>query len=180
MAFNHTAGETFLFLDISDGDIFNLDLTDDGVQRFYRGVPSGQALAEADTVPLTSECRSLMPYAPVEQAASLSGNDVVLTWTRRTRVGGGLGPPAVAFAGEVPISEDSEEYEVDVITTDQGDPSPARSFTGLSTPTVTYTAAQQATDGFTAPISSITIDVYQISAQVGRGFTQRVTISQIV
>ena len=40
-----------------------------------------------------------------------------------------------------------------------------RAVTGLTAPTFTYTAAMQATD---APVAKVR--VYQISAQVGRGF----------
>jgi hypothetical protein len=40
---------------------------------------------------------------------------------------------------------------------------------------VTYTAVDQTTD-FGAPQSAIDIAVYQLSANVGRGFTERATL----
>jgi hypothetical protein len=43
-----------------------------------------------------------------------------------------------------------------------------RSFTGVTSPTITYTAAEQSADWGTVP-SSFTINVYQISSRYGRG-----------
>lgn len=50
-----------------------------------------------------------------------------------------------------------------------------RTITGLTTPTALYTAAQQVTD-FGATQSSILVNVYQISAAVGRGYAGIATL----
>jgi hypothetical protein len=63
----------------------------------------------------------------------------------------------------VPLGEDSEAYEVNVMN----GAAVVRTLTS-STPTVTYTATQQTAD-FGAPQSSYTVRVYQISASYGRG-----------
>jgi hypothetical protein len=50
-----------------------------------------------------------------------------------------------------------------------------RTFTGLSSATTPYTAAQQTTD-FGSGQSSITFNVYQVSDAVGRGFVATATV----
>jgi hypothetical protein len=104
----------------------------------------------------------LKPYAPVHLAASGSfGADITLSWVRRTRVGGEL----IDGTGEVPLAEDSEAYEVHVLDPDG---EVVRTVTGLTSPSWTYTAAMQAED-----FPAVAVRVYQISAQVGRGFAGR-------
>lgn len=121
------------------------------------------------TVQTATEYRRLMigrgeqPYAPAHIAGTRDGsNNLTVTWVRRTRIGGEL----VDLTGNVPLGEESEEYEVDI--RDAADTTTLRTFTGLTSPTVTYTAAQQTTDGLT-PGDPVRVRVYQISAVVGRG-----------
>jgi hypothetical protein len=45
-----------------------------------------------------------------------------------------------------------------------------RRFTGLTAPTLTYTAAEMSADGFTPATDTLCLVVYQLSAVVGRGF----------
>ena len=52
-------------------------------------------------------------------------------------------------------------------------PSVARMIT-VSTPTITYTSAQQVTD-FGATQASVTMDVFQLSQRVGRGNVLTIT-----
>jgi hypothetical protein len=171
MAYSHTIGETFLFLDMATGGVFHLGLTEVDAARYYKGVHSNQSFDQARLITLTSEGRALMPYAPYLEAASLGGgNDITLTWERRSRVG-------FHYQGTttIPLNEDSEAYEVDIYDTPGG--SVVRTITGLSSATTLYTSAQQTTDGFSPPLAALTIMVYQISAQVGRGFSNEVTIN---
>jgi hypothetical protein len=107
--------------------------------------------------------RAEQPYAPVHIAGSRDGaNNLTVTWVRRTRIGGEL----VDLTGAVPLGEESELYEVDI--RDAADTATLRTFAGLASPTVTYTAAQQTADGLT-PGDPVRMHVYQISAVVGRG-----------
>jgi hypothetical protein len=121
------------------------------------------------TVQTASELRQLMlgrgeqPYAPVHIAGTRDGsNNLIITWVRRTRIGGEL----VDLTGAVPLGEAAELYEVDIRNT--ADTATLRSFTGLTSTTVTYTAADQTADGLT-PGDPVRVRVYQISAIVGRG-----------
>jgi hypothetical protein len=114
-----------------------------------------------------------MPYAPVNAERTLSGSNIVLTWIRRTRLGGLL----VDGTDTVPLGEASEAYEVyflansDVSGFDPTNPATyVRAYTGLSSPTLTYTAAQMTADGFDPATGTIFAVIYQLSAVVGRGF----------
>jgi hypothetical protein len=108
----------------------------------------------------------LKPYAPVHLTASGSfGADMMLSWVRRTRIGGDLKD---GF-GTVLLAEDTEEYELEILGPDDD---VRRAVPGLTSSTFTYTVAMQAEDfpeGY--PVSAFV--VYQTSAQVGRGFSAR-------
>jgi hypothetical protein len=67
----------------------------------------------------------------------------------------------------VPLAEDSEAYELEVLDGPGG--SVARTATGLTSPSFTYTTAMQSAD-FVGAQTELTFWVYQVSAQVGRGF----------
>ena len=103
------------------------------------------------------------PWAPSAVKLAQSGGDIVMTWERRTRLTG----PLHDNDADVPLDEATEEYELDIYRNG----AIVRAVTGLSARTFTYTAAMQSADGFTSP-SSIKLDLYQISATVGRGFAR--------
>lgn len=166
----HAAGDIFVLLNPSTVDLVSLTLGEVGSTRFYKGITSGQLFEDAPTTTKVSAGNDLKPYHPASHGVTIDGgNDLTLTWVRRTRVGGQLQDGS----GIVPLSEDSEEYEVDILDAPGG--SVVRTFTGLSSPTVTYTSANQTSDGFSPPLTQLTFKVFQVSAQVGRGFTLEVT-----
>jgi hypothetical protein len=163
------------------GDLFVL-LDDDGVARrplgldrlgdtfHYRAVGRGGELRDARTAQLTLAGNDLKPYAPAQLKATGSwGSNVTLSWQRCTRVGGEL----IDGTGEVPLAEDSEEYEVEILDGPSG--AVLRTETGLSGPEFTYTTAMQSAD-FGMAQTELTFRVYQISAQVGRGFAGEGTV----
>ena len=168
---NHSAGDTFVLLVAAAGVKVGLELSEKDATRYYKGVTSGTLFEEALTEVKASPLNDLKPYAVVSHAATLGGaDDIHISWIRRTRVGGGLQDGT----GTVPINEDSEEYEIEIFDGPSG--TEVREVTGLSSPAYTYNAADQATDGFTPPLSQLTVKIYQVSAQVGRGFAKEVTI----
>jgi hypothetical protein len=113
-----------------------------------------------------------MPYHPAQpKMVDGASSSTDFTWERRTRVGGEVFDDVAL----VPLSEDTEEYELEIFDGPGG--SIVRTVTGLTTPAYNYSSANQTTDGFTPPIQTATIKLYQISAQVGRGFSEEVTIS---
>lgn len=172
MVNGHVPGETFILLIPGDIEKISLTLGERNAVRYYKSVGSGQLFENAELKTLTSSHRALMPYAVAQIKAEPGTSDSIdFSWVRRTRVGGQLQD---GF-GDVPLNEDSEEYEIDIYDGPGG--SIVRAVTGLSTPDYNYTSANQTSDGFTPPISSVTIRVYQISAQVGRGFSREVTLN---
>lgn len=111
---------------------------------------------------------ALYPWAPQNVKAALEvGDDVSLSWSRRDRL---------AVRDEVTdvlaLSEGSERYDLEILA----GASIVRTLTDLTSPAYTYTAADQATDGFTSPLSSIKVRVYQKGA-LGRGFMKETTVN---
>lgn len=168
MSYDHTAGELFVLLIPADSEMEALTLAELNAVRYYRGVGTGQYIEEAAKQTLISNHRALMPYAPVHVRAVANSSDIDISWVRRTRVGGGLKDGT----GTVPLSEDTEAYEIDIYDGAGGDV--IRTVTGIVEEAYTYLEADIVTDFGSMP-SELTLCVYQISAQVGRGFTYEVT-----
>jgi hypothetical protein len=74
-------------------------------------------------------------------------------------------------AVDIPLIQEAERYEVEIM---QG-VTLKRTIIGLTSPTTIYTAAQQVTD-FGSAQSSVLVNVYQLSAAVGRGYAGIATI----
>ena len=155
----HAASESFVKLDSLVGIDFVGALTEAiGVSYNYRIKNASDAVGTASahtTGGLALECYPAEgPYAGFNDSG-----DCILTWCRGDRY-----EFAVADfpdGGDIEMSELSESYEVDVIH-----PSTyavVRTLTS-STPTVTYTAAQQSADSY--PAGTITFDIYQLSGVV--------------
>jgi hypothetical protein len=102
--------------------------------------------------------RGLIPLSPVHVRGARSAGDLTITWKRRTRIGGDSWDSV-----EVPLGEDSERYEIDIL-----DGSDVVRTLSVTSPTATYTAAQQ-TDDFGSPQSSVSLRIYQLSTTAGRG-----------
>ncbi len=170
----HSAGAFFVLLDAESGGLLPLSLGEKDQTRFYRGVTSGQLFEDSDLTTKISPLNDLKPYAVADADATLGGgDDITLTWKRRTRVGGEL----IDGTGTVPLSEDSEEYELEIFDGPGG--TEVREVTGLSAPTFVYTSGDQTTDGFSPPLSKLTVKIYQISAQVGRGLVEEQTLDVV-
>lgn len=154
----HAARDVFVLAD--NAVTASMGLSEVGTALSFKAITAGRTTGfPVHLTPYTGA--SLKPYAPCQLEAVQSGSDWVLGWVRRTRVGG-----AWTSGTTIPLSELSELYEVEVMD----GATVKRSFTGLASPTVTYTAAQQTTDWGAALTSPPVFRVYQISAAVGRGF----------
>jgi hypothetical protein len=176
LCYNHLPGEIFLPLPDYEDDAVSVDyvplkLEEIRQSRFYKGVGDRQLFEDAETVGKISEGRALMPYAPANIHTSLSGNDVVFTWFRRDRLGAEI--ELDDLGGDILLSEDEEVYEIDVLDEPGGDI--VRTIIEIPGPTYTYTDADQTTDGLEAE-AQLTVRIYQISGQVGRGFAQEITL----
>jgi hypothetical protein len=98
------------------------------------------------------------------------GSNITLSWVRRTRLGGEW----VDAFETVPVAEDAEVYELEILDGPGGNV--VRTATGITSASFVYTTAMQSAD-FGTPQTALTFRVYQISAQVGRGFPSEDTVS---
>lgn len=162
-----TAGASFVML---GGELARVSMAPGEVRLplNWRYGPANRDIADrsyaASTHAFTG--RGLKPLSPAHvRATRAGGGDVTLTWLRRTRIGGDSWDDA-----DVPLSEETERYEVDVFD----GPDVVRTIVS-SSPTCTYTAADQGADFGTAQ-SSIAVAVYQISAAYGRGTPKHATV----
>lgn len=155
------AGASFVLLDTKTAGGVFVPLADLGKTRVYRASEAKQDRSTGDVRSIVAAGYDLMPYAPVHvHAEGEQDDDWTFSWTRRTRVGGEL----ASGTGTVPLQEDNEKYEVDIylngglVRTLESD-----------VPQTVYTVAMQVEDGYQhTDIGEIL--VYQLSAQVGRGF----------
>jgi hypothetical protein len=159
---NRAAGDVFIIL---DDEAARLRLQSPAsllsATRYYRLRGQFDVPATATVVTKAARGRAERPYAPVHITGTRDqSNNLTVTWVRRTRVGGELRD----LTGDVPLGETSETYEVEFLNGN----TVVRTVTGLTSPTVTYSAAQQTTDGIT-PGNPVGVRVYQMSALVGRG-----------
>ncbi len=172
---NHAIGDLFVLLETDTVDKIPLPTGDKNLIRYFKGVTSGQVFEEAPLTTASTPLNDLKPYAVVNHVASIeSNNDIHLTWVRRTRVGGAL----IDGQGAVPLSEDSENYDVDFFVS-AGAPTAVRIVSTVASAGTVYTSAQQVADGLATPISTLTVKVFQNSAQVGRGFSKKLTLDVV-
>ncbi len=137
------------------------------VPFFYKSVSLYQLDTSVSSVSFTNTCEALKPYSPVMVAASRNGGgDIALTWVRRSRI-----PSAWSDGVDVPLGETAERYDVEIISGG----TVVRTITGLTTAAATYLAAEQVTD-FGGTQASLTVRIYQVSPEVGRGAPRVATI----
>jgi len=160
---NNEVGSVWVSLDLATTQTFPQPLEEVNTQVYFRTIPVGQTVLDARVIPFTSEGNSLKPYAPVNEEVTTDNTDITITWERRTRINGGL----QNGEGEVPLNEDSEAYEIDIYNA-FGD-AVIRTLNSTTT-TVDYLNADIIAD-FGAIPATLKIAVYQMSAQVGRGFS---------
>ena len=135
----HAVGDLFVLLDGDGVTRRPLGLDRLGDTLHYRAVGRGGELRDARTAQLTLGGNDLKPYAPAQLEATGSwGSNVTLSWQRRTRVGGEL----IDGSGEVPLAEDTEEYELEILFAG----AIVRMVEDLTSPSYVYSAANQAVD----------------------------------
>lgn len=155
------AGASFILLTTkSTGGTF-LQLPELGKVRTYRVSEARQDRETGDVRSIVAAGYDLMPYAPVHLTATgEQDEDWIFNWVRRTRIHGDL----ASGTGVVPLQEDAEKYEVDIYINGV-----LKRTLITEMPTATYTVAMQTEDGYqNTDIGEVV--VYQVSAQVGRGF----------
>jgi hypothetical protein len=153
-------GDRFVMLSTGTLTRVGLDLSLVNKPMQYKAVAAGLPIDSATTQAFTGNAEALRPFSPgfITGERDVAGN-LTIRWIRRGRIGQTLAPGA-----DIPLSEEIEDYEVEILT---GDGEARRTISTL-TPSAVYTADQQVVD-FGSVQESVTVRVYQISAAVGRG-----------
>ncbi len=162
----HVINERVVVLSASTLVRVDVSLSDHLSTFFYKAMTLGSSQFSSKTVEQLLNLRSQMPYAPSHIAGTIAADDWTFTLVRRTRIGGSWRN----LISNPPLGESSESYEWDVLNGS----TVVRILTSTS-PTVGYTSAQQVTD-FGSNQTTLELNVYQISGDVGRGFTRNVTL----
>ena len=160
------AGARFVLLDQSLS-IVDMTPADVGLPHNWTYGPANRDIGHSsyDNAVHAFSGMGLRPYSPVHVRASRVSGDLVIRWTRRTRIGGDNWEQV-----DVPLSEDIESYEVDIL--DSG--TVLRTLV-VTEPVVTYTSAQQITD-FGSPQNAVDVRVHQTSTDYGRGSARAATV----
>lgn len=103
-------GSDFVLIDAAVTQV-DLPLSARGLERHYRVGPAARAYDHPSFKHFVEEFSAvgLRPYAPAHLAAQSKADDIVLTWTRRTRIDGDNWQ-----GDEVPLGEASERYRAQV------------------------------------------------------------------
>lgn len=162
----HAVNERFVLLERSALRFIPADPVDVGVERTLKAVTFGNRLAGATPRVLTYEGNNLKPLSPVHfHGGRDAAGNLNMAWVRRTRLNA-----VWRDYVDAPLGEASESYEIDVLNG-----STVVRTLSATTNSKQYTAAQQTTD-FGSPQASITLNLYQVSARVGRGFARSATL----
>lgn len=169
----HVAGERFICLDAATVALALESTSSRGQQRYYKAVARGGSQLAAPMTSLVYEPRDLMPYPVADIRRAVTPTEITVTWERCTRMGGGW----QNGTGTVPLQERFERYEAYILKTPfagdlskgAGPETYARKI-DLSSPTFTYTIAQQLEDVFDYETDTLHVVIYQLSDAVGRGF----------
>jgi hypothetical protein len=139
-----------------------------GRALLWRVGPAGVDAGDDAVVELAGAATNaaLRPYAPARVSARREAQGVTISWIRRTRLGGDGWE-----AGEVPLGEDHEAYEVDIMAG-----ALVRRTLASTTTSLFYSAADEIAD-FGTPQQSLIVRVHQLSALTGRGTMKEVTLN---
>jgi hypothetical protein len=170
---SHTASETFCVLGVAGMGLVAMQSADLGKLWYYKAASAGVALSKVTAKTITPTGLLLKPFAPVDLRVNRVTTSTVFTWKRCTR----LAPRFTGTLGiNVPLGETSELYDIEFYS-DASYTTLKRTYSGLTSPTATYTSANQVTD-FGANQTDFYIRVYQVSAVVGRGYALQVNATR--
>jgi hypothetical protein len=155
---NHAVGDQILLLDKAIPVEVGTD--DIGDSMSFKIQSIGRDVDAAAAIDLTYDGNTLKPYAPARIVWTTDGTDMFGEIIRRTRVGG-----AWVGGSTIPLSENSEAYEVDIYHGSTF----KRTITVTGTNTFTYTGAEITADSNTVGVAP-PVNAYQMSDTVGRGF----------
>ena len=158
---NHVVGEDFVLLDSALGKI-SVPNQLINASRLYKAVSVGQSISDVTGVSYVYHGNSLKPYSPVHiKGVRDSGTgDLTISWIRRTRRNNDWND----FT-DVPLNEEFEKYEVDILDNSS---QVVRTTEVSDSANIVYSSANQIAD-FGSNQSVVKVNIYQISARIGRG-----------
>lgn len=107
----HTSTDRVIFLDGSE-QLVPIDITRLNGEFNYKAVTVNQDVADATAIPFTWTGGNLRPLSPVNLRGTRdSEGGLLIEWTRRGRLAPGLTP-----GSDVPVSEETENYVVEIYT----------------------------------------------------------------
>lgn len=161
----HEVGDRFVLLQPQGMRVVAAELARLGQERRYKAVSVGRPVGSVDTIGFAWTAEKLKPLAPFNVRGARDGSgDLTITWNRRTRYSDNW------LRGIVPLGEAREAYEVEILSG-----STVKRVLTSSTPSVVYSAADQAADFGSVP-SSVSVRVYQLSDVIGRGYAASATV----
>lgn len=168
----HTKGERFIRLSLDGIRRIKDELADLDIERLFRAVTSGTLLEDTITTLFTNTGISLKPWAPiVDTVGTVDGsNNLTINWLRRSRLRGRNGRDFF----DPPLGEASESFEIEIWN--DAETTVLRTLTA-TTNSVVYSNANQVTDFGGTKISDVHVRVYQMSADVGRGYPGRAIVN---
>lgn len=162
----HQMGDRFVVMGVPGMLRPNLDGGSIGQEQLFRAITLGRSFNSMASQEFTNTAEGLKPFSPVNLRKSFSGTDIVLTWSRRTRL------TENAFAGFLPLGETSERYDVTIYSDTTF--TTVKRVIQVFAETATYTAAQQIAD-FGATQTTINVRVQQRSDSIGLGHELQAT-----
>lgn len=160
---SHAVGDSVVMLDPARLEFIGMSSSAIGVQRLYAGVTLRQTLDPNYAQAFTYTAENFKPLPPIHiKGAKNSSGNWSFEWTPRSRL------PVEPFSGSpTPLGESAESYQVEIWNSSWT--TLVRTIVGLTSPSATYTNAQQVED-FGAVQKLMYVRVYQISTTVGRGY----------
>lgn len=161
----HAVGDKFIALSEADVTAIGMSSSSIGLARTYRGITYGQDISTDTDLNFTYKGVNLECLSPVYLSGykSPTSGDWILSWIRRSRTDGEWRNYVDAGLGE-----STEAYETDICS--DGTYATVKRTLTSTTPTCTYTVANQVTD-FGSVQSTIYAKTYQLSSVVGRGYS---------
>lgn len=159
----HIEGEKFILL-TNNIKPTSFPLTYINANKYYKVVTTGKELEETNAITFQYRGNIFKPYAPCHIIATRNANnDLIIGWTRRTRIGGDWRDNV-----DILLGEDFEKYNIEILDANNRDRL-KRIIEVENTQSAVYTREQQAAD-FGAVQGLIKFKIYQLSAIVGAGY----------
>ena len=168
----HEAGDQLVMLNTTDSDFIGLSISALNSSRLWRAVTNNADINSAPDLSYTYSGVNLKPLSPVyiNGARDPSSGDWTLSAIPRSRVS------VEPFSGlSTPTGETYERYDVEIY--DATFSTIKRTFTGLSSPDLSYTSVNQFSD-FGANQLTLHLKWYMLSPTVGRGYPLQTSITR--